>query len=114
MEMRLGDLGHDPGLEERSPQGVGLELSRVLDVEESRRQTGIVEVELGRLDEAFAEIGKERRQTEDDVARLQHREPGASRGLGDAAIIGQRREVEELPGAAGAEAEKGLKEQQVT
>src|SRR5947209_6409417 len=113
MEMSLGDLGHDPGLEEGSLQGVRLDLARAFDVEQARRQPGVVEVELGRLDETLAEIGEKRRQAEGDVARLQHRKPASRRGLGDAAVARQRGEVEDLPRAAGAEAEEGLEEQQV-
>src|SRR6185295_4043510 len=104
----LGDLGDYPGLEQGPPQRVAFELTRRLDVQEGRRQTGVVEVELGRLDEPFAKIGEERRQAEDDVARLQHSQPRSGRGLGDAAVIGQGRQVEDLPGAASAETEEGL------
>ena len=89
MEVSLGDLGSHPGLEEGSPQGVGRKLAGVLDVEEVRRQAGVIEVQLGRLDEPLPEIGEERRQAEDDVARFQHRQPGPRRGMGNAAVAGQ-------------------------
>jgi len=55
-------LDHDGVLEERPPRRVRRHLADVLDTEEVAGQSHVVEVELGRLDEALADVGEEGRQ----------------------------------------------------
>ena len=63
-------LPDHPGLEERPSQRVGRQLPGRLDAQQPDDETGLVEVELGRLDETLVEVAVVRRQTMEDEARL--------------------------------------------
>ena len=53
------ELGEDELLPEVSEAGVGVEFVEGADAEEGGGDAGVGEVDLGRLDEAFAEVGDE-------------------------------------------------------
>ena len=57
----LHDFHDDEVFIEHAAQGVGSELSRLGDAHKAGRQSDIVKVELGRLDEAFRDDAKEGR-----------------------------------------------------
>ena len=77
----LQDLRDDPGLEDRSPEGMGAELVRSADAQQPADQAAVVEVELRELDEPLAEVRVERLESEGDEARFQNAEPGLGGGL---------------------------------
>ena len=72
-------------------------LASVLDAEEVAGQSHIVEVELGRLDDALANVAEEGRKLENDVAGLEDSEPVSRRSLRYAGVRAQGTEVGELP-----------------
>ena len=89
-------LDHDGVFEERPPGRVRRHLAGVLDAEKVAGQSHVVEVELGRFDEALADVGEKGRQPKNDVARLEDGEPVARRSLRHSGIRAQRTEVGEL------------------
>lgn len=99
---RFQHLAEDEGFEKRPALGVGVQLLGTLDGEQPAGQARIDEVEFGGLDEPFVEVLVVGGEQENDVAGLQERDPGLGGVVGDAAVGGQGREVEELAGAAGA------------
>ena len=76
-------------------------------------KSGVVEVQLGHLDQALANVRVERGQAEHDEARLQHPEPCLGCWLGDPGVRSERRVVEELAGAAGAQLDEALEGREI-
>jgi len=66
-----------------------------------------------RLDHLFADVGMVRGNPVDDVARLQDGQPGLGGIVRDSGITAQRRQIDFLPGASGAELEKACKTDQI-
>ena len=79
VETCLQDLSENPRFENRSSKWVILELRSRPDSEEGADQAGIVEVELGSLDEPLAEVCGVGCESKSDIACLQDRDP--DRGL---------------------------------
>ena len=88
-------------------------LAGIADAQQPGGEAGVIEVQLGGLDETLVEIPVMRAQQEQQVAGLQNRKPGARGGVGDAAIRGQRGKVEQLTHTGGAQAHEPLKGRQI-
>lgn len=72
-------------------------------------QAGIEKIELGGLDEPLVEVIEMGTEQEDDVTRFEDRDPGCGGVVCNLTVGGQRRQVEQLPGARGAHPDKTLK-----
>ena len=103
VEAVLKRFRHDHLLEERPAQRMRRHLPRALDAEQVAGQPHVVEVELRRLDQAPADVRVERRQLEDDVARLEDCEPLPRGRVGHARVRAERAQVEQLADASRAE-----------
>ncbi len=60
------------------------------------RQAGIVKIHLGAFYQSLAYVGVKGLQEKGDIARFQYRQPMRRSGMGDADIIAQGSEVEQL------------------
>ncbi|HME71516.1 MAG TPA: hypothetical protein VKM54_16840, partial [Myxococcota bacterium] len=87
---------------------MAIELGRRADAEQEAQQAAVREVELRRLHEALAEVPVEGPKQMDQVRGLEHRDPLARGGLGDAGVGAEAREVEQLTTPGRAELEEGL------
>jgi hypothetical protein len=103
----------DEVFEQGTARGMDGQMCSVANAHQMRGQAGVVEIQLGGLDQPFAKVLVVRLQQEHDVARLQHRQPGADGLVRHTAVIGQVRHVEQLPAAGSAHLQKSLKEAQV-
>ena len=74
-------------------------------------KTGIDEVELGRFDEPLVKIAEMGAKQKNYVTRLQYRNPGGSGIVGDAAVGGKGRQIEQLTGPCRAHSDKRWKEE---
>ena len=90
------------------------ELRRLANSEEPGGEPGVMEHELRRLHQAFSQVRVKRREAKHEVAGFEHREPGFRRRLGDPAVPGERREVEQLSRASGAQFHETLEGAEIT
>ncbi|MEI6386018.1 MAG: hypothetical protein WCQ50_05235 [Spirochaetota bacterium] len=84
------------------------ELFPIPDAQKSRGKSRADEVKRGTLDESLAEIPVVREEKIDKAARLEDREPGLGGVVGQAAVEGQRAQVEDLTASRRAHLHKGL------
>jgi len=113
IEERLRQLRDNKGLEDRPPQRMGVHLFRGLDAQKPGDQPGVVKVELGGLHQALVPVCVMRPKLKRNVACLQHGHPGLGRVVGDAAVRGERRKVQNLPCSSGTQAHKSLEGLQI-
>jgi hypothetical protein len=73
-------------------------------------QSDIPEIDFGRLDQAFGNVGMPRGQLKDDVARLENGKPLSGCGMGNSCFIAKILEIEELSGSSRTETDKFLKQ----
>ena len=83
------------------------------DAEQSARESGIVEIELRSLDQAFREIAVMGCEAVDDIARFQNGKPGIGSIMGDTGIVREPAQVEHLPDSSGTKPYKGLKNMEI-
>ena len=77
-----------------------------VDPQQVAQEAGVQKVQLGALDQPFAEVSMMRPQEGDQKARLEDREPSPGRGVGDAGIVCEGRQIEELPVSARAQTDE--------
>ena len=68
-------LRDDRVLEQGAAKRVGAQLPGLLDADEVARKSNVVEIQLGRLDQALSDVGVIRRKRKGDVAGFQDCEP---------------------------------------
>lgn len=114
VDARLADLRGDLRFEDRAAQWMVGQLLRRTNAEQEACEAGVEEVEFRRLDETLRHVRVQRRELPRDVPRIEDREPRLRRVVRDARVRTERREVHELTGAPGTEANESLKRVQVS
>ena len=109
IRLRLEELGHDPVFKQGTALGVDADVVGSAHADEPGSEPGIAEVELGRLDEAFVQVGEPRTDEENEVAGLEHGQPGLGGDAGDAGVRRKRGDVEKLADPPGTELDEALK-----
>src|SRR5690606_12376805 len=94
--------------EQGAAHGVGGDACSVPDAEQPAHQANVEEVELGCLDQTFAEVFEVGRDSRHQVAGFEHGQPFACGNGGDATVGTQGAEVQQLPGTGGAHAHETL------
>ena len=102
------DLRDDPGFEDRAPQRMRAELLGVTDAKQPADQTRVVEVQFRHLHQPLAQIGVKSCQAEREKTGLENAEPSLGGRLGDAAVVCQRRVIDQLGRTAGAQLDEAL------
>jgi hypothetical protein len=82
------------------------EIIRPADAQEVAEQSGIEEVELGRLDQPLGVVLMMRLNQCDNVTGSEERDPFLDRRMSDASVCSKRGVVQEVAGASGAEPHK--------
>ena len=73
----------------------------IFNSEQKRGQSDIIEVQFRRLDKSIGNICVIRLQEESHIAGFKKREPVSGRGMGDACVIGQAVDIEQMTDAPG-------------
>ena len=92
---------------------MGRHLPGVLDADQVSGQPRVAEIQLGGFDQPLADVGKVRRQLEQDVAGLQHRQPLSRRRVRHAGVGAQGGEIDQLTDPTRAQPHETSKVRQV-
>ena len=107
------DFAHAPRFKDCSTQGVTFKLFWTPNTKQVTQQTRVIEVQLRRFDESFANIAVKRSQAKSDETGLQKRKPTLRCSVCDPTICPKRRQIEKLPNSSSTQLEKGLESQQI-
>ena len=105
---RFQGFRHDQVLEHRAAQRMTRELTRIADSQQPAKQSRIDEVQLRAACQPAVVVAVVWQQPEGDEAGLQHGEPAPYGVSGDAAVVRQTREVQQLAGPPGAEHDEAV------
>jgi hypothetical protein len=109
----LEELGDHERFEDRPAQRMRGQFGVSGVPEQVAQESGIEEVERRALDEALREVRTVRLEQDDQAARHEDGEPAPRGGVADTGVGPERREVQQLPGPAGAEAHEAAEDVKV-
>ena len=113
VDERLHDFEKNGGFKDCPAQRTRYRVIWIFQTSQVAKRTGVREVHLRRLDQAFADVGMVRPQHDDLEGRLKHGEPRFSRVHRDTKVVRNVGEIEQLAGPGRECAQETLERDQV-